>query len=274
MPVVESVLGYARRPIILILTATVLATGTTLCTEPTVRQQAAYARLMDSLGFTGTVLTYDPRSNVMTVADTAALDRGELPASTFKIPNTLIGLETGVLHRDLVFRWDSTERANASWNEDLPLARAFRVSCVPCYQDVARRIGVGRMTQWLDRLRFGTMVVTDSTIDSFWLRGASRITPIQQLDFLMRLHERALPLSTSTFDDFAYIFTIRRDADGAFCGKTGTSAGADGTVAWFVGWKQSGANVRYVVAMLEAPSSMDIDTLIERRMTLVERVLH
>lgn len=240
---------------------------------PRVRLEPAYARMLDTLGLRGTIVTFDSNENVVLVGDSTYLHRRFLPASTFKIPNTLIGLETGVLHRDHVFRWDSTEYWNAAWNEDLALAKAFRVSCVPCYQSVARTIGRERMTQWLDRLRFGRMIVTDTTIDSFWLRGSSTISPIEQLDFLRRLHDRQLPLSTATYDDFAYIFTIANDGRGTFSGKTGTSANDDSVIGWFAGWYTTASDVRFVVILIEAAPDIEMSVLTEHRLRLAKQVL-
>ena len=64
------------------------------------------------------------------------------PASTFKIVNSLIGLQTGKITNDsMVIKWDGIKRWNLDWNKDLTMYQAFRVSAVPYYQEVARRIG-------------------------------------------------------------------------------------------------------------------------------------
>jgi beta-lactamase class D len=58
-----------------------------------------------------------------------------LPASTFKIMKSLVGLETGVISdTSMVIKWDSVVRKNKDWNEDLTMGQAFRVSAVPYYQ--------------------------------------------------------------------------------------------------------------------------------------------
>ena len=96
-------------------------------------------------------------------------DSAFLPASTFKIVNSLIGLQTGIIDNDsMVIKWDGKVRRVPEWNQDLSMDRAFRVSAVPYFQEVARRIGKDTMQQWLDTLHYGTTAIK-TKIDTFWL---------------------------------------------------------------------------------------------------------
>lgn len=45
-------------------------------------------------------------------------DSAYIPASTFKIPHTLIALETGVIDSSTIFEWDSLSRSYEPWNHD------------------------------------------------------------------------------------------------------------------------------------------------------------
>lgn len=241
--------------------------------EPKLQIRTDFSQLLDSLSIKGTVIVFDSATNTLNVGDTSYLNTGLLPASTFKIPNTLIGLELGVINKDHIFLWDSTPRWNSTWNQDLPLPIAFRSSCVPCYQELARNIGPTRMRQMLDTLGYPGMTFTDGSIDNFWLQGASAISPMQQLNFLRRLHDRTLPLKQSTYDDFALIFPISNDSLGTFSGKTGTSRSDTSYHAWFVGWLQSPTNVRYVVMLIEPPPTMTMEQAVEVRMSIAKKVL-
>lgn len=241
--------------------------------EPKLQIRTDFKQLLDSLSIKGTVLVYDSATNVLDVGDTSYLHKAFLPASTFKIPNTLIGLDLGVITKDHIFLWDSTPRRNPNWNQDLPLPVAFRASCVPCYQELARDIGPVRMRQLLDTLGYPGMTFTDASIDMFWLQGASAISPLEQFTFLRRLHDRTLPLKPSTYDTFSQIFPISNDSLGTFCGKTGTTLRDSTFRAWFVGWMQLATNVRYVVVFIEPPPSMTMEQSLEVRMSLAKRVL-
>lgn len=118
-------------------------------------------------------------------------DSAYLPASTFKIVNSLIGLQTGVISSDsMVIPWDGIAR-RAEWDKDLTMYEAFRVSSVPYYREVARRIGKDTMQYWLDSLKYGTgkdkKPYKISGIDTFWLDNTLKITPDQNLGVVKQL---------------------------------------------------------------------------------------
>ena len=70
------------------------------------------------------------------------------PASTFKIVNSLVGLQTGrITDEKMIIKWDGLKRPVEAWNKDMDMTEAFKVSCVPYYQEVARRIGKDTMQQ-------------------------------------------------------------------------------------------------------------------------------
>src|SRR5678815_1499049 len=104
-------------------------------------------------------------------------DSAFLPASTFKIVNALVGLQTSrITNENMVIKWDSVQRPVTEWNRDLNMYEAFRVSAVPYFQEVARRIGKDTMQFWLDTLAYGSKKIT-SKIDTFWLDNSLKITP-------------------------------------------------------------------------------------------------
>ncbi len=69
-------------------------------------------------------------------------NEGFVPASTFKIANTLIMLEERMIKGPFdTIEWDGKERAHPPWNKNQTLTSAFRQSCVWCYQRYAIKIG-------------------------------------------------------------------------------------------------------------------------------------
>jgi len=154
---------------------------------------------------TWTVLVYEPQTQRSQGLRSKEWDLASIPASTYKIPHSLIGLSTGVLDLQTVFPWNGTPYEIESWNQAHTLATAFQASCVPCYQQLARKIGVSRMKSELEKLNYGQMVVTPETLDSFWLTGPSRISPRQQVQFLSRLALRQLPVAQQAQDAVAEI---------------------------------------------------------------------
>lgn len=173
----------------------------------------------------------------------AGCDEKLPPCSTFKIWNTLIGLETGLIDRpDAPFyQWDGQKRFMAEWNRDLTLQEAFRVSCVPAYQSLARRIGAERMQSWLDKIQYGDRDIS-AGIDVFWLSSAKRktllITPREQALLLRQLALGQLPFSPKSRATLETIMEVRALDHGHLYGKTGSGVDAAGSnnLGWFVGY--------------------------------------
>ncbi|WP_167856493.1 class D beta-lactamase [Hymenobacter metallicola] len=210
-----------------------------------------------------------------TAYNLARCRQGFLPASTFKIPNTLIGLETGAV-RDTaeVFRWNGKPRAFPQWNQDMSFARALRVSCVPCYQELARRIGAPRYQQWLPKLQFGRMVVTPATVDTFWLAGASRITQFEQLAFLRRLQQGKLPVSKRNQDLTKAMLVLSRGPGWVLRGKTGWTSQQGYDNGWFVGWVEQGGKTYFFALNAEpADGKPATATFVQGRRAVTEQIL-
>jgi beta-lactamase class D len=226
----------------------------------------------------GSFLLFDPQANRYTAYNTARCRQGFLPASTFKIPNTVIGLETGVI-RDTsqVFKWDGQPRSVEAWNRDMTQAAALRVSCVWCYQQVAREVGAARYQQWLPKLKFGDMRVTPATVDSFWLVGSSRITQFEQIDFLRRLQANQLPVSARSQSLTKRLLLLQATPQHRLYGKTGWSnpSGPNSNNGWFVGWLEQASGPVYFFALnLEtAPGQAAGANFVTARRAIAEQIL-
>jgi beta-lactamase class D len=183
-----------------------------------------------------------------------------VPASTFKIANALIGLETGVLADEkVVFPYDRAAEAFRlkgatmdvpEWRRDHDLASGMKFSVVWYYQELARRIGKERMDSWVKKLGYGNMD-TGTVVDRFWLDGPLAISPREQLGFLKRLHDGTLPLSARSMEIVRKIIEIEKTDAYTLRGKTGL-ADANGGHGWLVGWVERGEDVHYFATILLA----------------------
>jgi beta-lactamase class D len=200
-------------------------------------EMTSFQEIIDSAGLSGAILLFDPQQNTYYSNDFEWADRGRLPASTFKIPNSIIALETGVVEDDsTLFKWDGESRRLSTWERDMVFRDAFHLSCVPCYQDVARRVGVERMRANLDKLQYGDMVFDSTSIDLFWLEGDSRISPSEQIDFLARFYHSELPISRRTESIMKRLMVMEETEDYKLSGKTGWSIRNGNNNGWFVGY--------------------------------------
>ena len=166
----------------------------------------------------------------------ARVDSAFLPASTFKVFNSLVALQTGVIaDENEVIHWDGVERQFDSWNRDQTLASAIRHSVVWAYQDLARRIGQERMQAWIDRVGYGNGDISGG-IDRFWLDGGLRITARQQVEFLRQLVEGTLPFDERAQAIVRRITIVDRGEGWVMHAKTGWAARVQPQVGWYVGW--------------------------------------
>lgn len=230
----------------------------------------AFQTIIDSADVRGSILIYELENNKYYSNDFEWSQNGYLPASTFKIPNSIIALETGVVENDsTLFRWNGESRSLSSWEQDLVFVDAFHFSCVPCYQEVARDIEVERMTEYLDNLEYGTMDVDSTNIDLFWLQGESRITQFQQIDFLKRFYRSELPISDRTEEIMKRMMIIEENDDYTLSGKTGWSIRNGNNNGWFVGYIKSRNKMYFFATNVEPKEQFDMDMfpLIRREVT-------
>lgn len=171
----------------------------------------------------------------------ARADSAFLPASTFKIANAAIALETGVVQgAEDRFEWDGIERGNAAWNRDHTLKSAMAASAVPVYQRIARRVGAERMTTWLRRVAYGNADIRGG-IDRFWLTGELRTSAREQVDFLSRFVTGATDFSPHTVEVVSSLILIEEGPGWELHAKTGWADQA--AIGWWSGWTRVGDEV-------------------------------
>jgi beta-lactamase class D len=202
------------------------------------------AKKFTDAGTTGTFVGYKTDDYLIIASDKDRSGQAFLPASTFKIPNSLIALETGVVgdpDKD-VFKWDGVKRSIEAWNQDHTLRSAIAASAVPVYQEIARRIGAERMQKYVDLFEYGNRNIGGG-IDQFWLTGEMRIDPIQQIDFVDRLRRGVLPVSKRSQDLVHDILPVTKVGEATIRAKSGLLGAELGkpSLGWLVGWAEKGS---------------------------------
>lgn len=200
------------------------------------------------------MVLYDRSSGTEINVDPTLSARRFPPCSTFKIYNTLMGLELGLIKEPDApwYQWDKVHRDMEAWNQDLTLREAFRVSAVPAYQILARQIGAERMKRYLEQINYGTQDIS-AGIDVFWL-NPSQATPLmisadEQIELLNKLLDGKLPFSEKNVAILRDIMQVDKTEKGTLYGKTGSAMSVDGKwlLGWFVGFLEHGKTT-YVFA--------------------------
>jgi beta-lactamase class D len=222
---------------------------------------------------TGTIALFDTQEGVLACSNVKKCQEAVLPASTFKIPHSMVAFETGAVESpDTIMAWDHQTYSNRDWNQDLKFRDAFRLSCVPCYRDIARKVGAALEQEWLNKLGYGNRDMSGAA-DMFWLRGGLRISPVEQIDFLRRFDGDKLPISARTADWVRDIMTLDVTENYVLRGKTGSTSPPDEPreLGWFVGWLELGERRVFFATLLDGHAA-DVE-LRQARRTVTERVL-
>lgn len=225
----------------------------------TLAREDLYARFEEH-GAGGTFVLYEVSTDRLVLVNAKRAEERFVPASTFKIPNSLIALETGVAKSvDEVIPYGGKPQPIKAWEKDMPMREAIVVSNVPVYQELARRIGLARYRQWLDRLGYGNRKI-GAVVDRFWLDGPLKISAVEQVRFVARLAQGKLEASPEAQAVVRDILRLEGSADAIVYGKTGW----DGKVGWWTGWVERDGRIfsfalnMPLQQMADAPKRLEI----------------
>ena len=229
-----------------------------------------WQRHFEARGVRGTFVILEPANDRYLVVDPARARRGFLPASTFKIPNALIGLEVGsITDENEVFPWDGKPKMRAAWERDHTLGSGMCESVVWMFQEIARRTGKQRMREWVEKLDYGNRDIRGG-IDLFWLQGNLRVSAMQQVDFLHRLAEGRLPMSQRSQRLVRQALVSGREGNDVLYGKTGSTGSVKEPADWWVGWIERQGRPLVYFAMNLTPSPQ---TRYEERFAIASAIL-
>ena len=157
------------------------------------------------------------------------------PASTFKIPNSLIALGNGVVESKYSdFKWDGKDKGRSQWNQDQTLGSAFKVSCVWCYQEIARGVGAERYRAALRDLNYGNHDI-GAEVDMFWLNGDLAISAWGQIEFLRSFHREETGHSLADVEIVKDIMRVEQNDAYSLHAKSGWT-GPGLHTGWYVGY--------------------------------------
>ncbi|MBL0335999.1 MAG: class D beta-lactamase [Chitinophagaceae bacterium] len=225
------------------------------CTQNNVKVDKSLAKFFTDNKVEGCFAIMDNGTGRFTVHNLARYrDSSYLPASTFKIVNSLIGLQTGKISSDsMVIKWDGVKRRVDDWNKDLNMYDAFRVSAVNYYQEVARRIGKDTMQLWLDSISYGTKKIK-GPIDSFWLNNSLKIKPDEELGLVKKLYFDDLPFFKSYQETVKRAMLFENNTKYRLGYKTGWGFLENGhSLGWITGWVEENGHPYFFVLNIESP---------------------
>jgi beta-lactamase class D len=220
----------------------------------------------------GCFLLYDLERDEYLCYNRRRADTGFLPASTYKILNSLIALETGAVRdENEVLKWDGIERMVRAWNQDQNMKDAIKNSTVWFYQEMARRIGQARMQRYVNEAHFGNRNIGGG-IDHFWLDGSLRITAKEQIDLLVKLYRSQLPFSPRSMGIVKEILINEKTDDYVLRAKTGWAGLGDNSkpqIGWWVGYVEREGKAYFFAMNIDIKKDGDAAS----RMTITKNIL-
>ncbi|MEN3941307.1 penicillin-binding transpeptidase domain-containing protein [Prosthecobacter sp. SYSU 5D2] len=200
-------------------------------------------------GLEGCFVVLNPVTSILHVYNPARAARGFLPASTFKIPMALMGLDTGTVKDvDEVIPYGGTKEWLKDWERDMNLKEAMKLSNVAIFHQVARRVGMDRMQECLRLFDYGNQQTGDDVGRRYWLEGPMAISALQQVDFLRRLTGGEIPLKKRTLESVKEITLYESQGGATIYAKTGWSGSTGQQVGWWVGWvEKDGRNFPFAL---------------------------
>jgi len=214
----------------------------------------------------GAFAHYDVAADRLTLVNAVRAAKPFVPASTFKIANSLIALETGAVRdENEVIPYGGKPQRIKAWERDMSMREAIVVSNVPVYQEIARRVGLDRYAEWLERLNYGTRQ-TGSDVENFWLEGPLEISTTEQVKFLALLAEGKLNASRSSQDTVRNLLLLEDRNGVKLYGKTGWQP----PVGWWVGWVEKEGKVFTFALNMDLTEAADAP----KRITIGKALLH
>lgn len=202
-------------------------------------------------GYDGCFVIYNQSTNEYSVFNEEMAETRVSPCSTFKIYNSLIGLESGVILNDeYKYEWDGIEYPYEVWNKDHTLRTAVENSVVWYFERLASEVGQEKMKQYIEKLAYGNQDISGWT--KFWLQSSLLISPKEQVLLLKDLYNGELSFSETNTEMVKDIIILEETDDYVLSGKTGAG---DGINAWFIGALERDEDMYYFATNISAESN-------------------
>lgn len=200
-------------------------------------------------------------NNQLTVINQPRAEKQLSPFSTFKIVNSIVGLETKqIKNLSQTLNYDHNKYPTQPWWPPvwkLPtynLTSAFKYSVVPIYRQLATNIGQQTMEKYLQKFSYGNQNIT-SGVDDFWLNGSLKISAIEQVKFLQKLHNNQLALLDKTLAAINTIMLVDETESYKIYAKTGAGRVDDQSMlGWYVGMVERDGTVYYFALNFNRPT--------------------
>ncbi|MGU3376206.1 penicillin-binding transpeptidase domain-containing protein [Chryseobacterium sp. M5A1_1a] len=199
-----------------------------------------FKKYFDECHVDGSVVIYDNSKKKWFLSDTVGSKKETLPASTFKIINLLIALETKIIKDEHeVVKWPGkTDTVKYGFRpdiyHDMTVKEAFEVSAGWVFVELAKKIGKENYKKYLMRSHYGNLDLSQTDAD-FWNFGKFEISPVNQVEFIKKLYTEDLPFSKRNIEIVKRVMITEKTKDYTIRSKTGWTRDNGINTGWWVG---------------------------------------
>jgi beta-lactamase class D len=203
----------------------------------------------------GSITIYDYRAKKWISSDINDSHFATLPASTFKIINTLIVLETGaVSNENVMIKWPGgTDTIKYGYRpdiyHDMSMKDAFKLSAGWAYVELAKRISKDEYKRFLSNAQYGNADVSIDDPD-FWNFGKLAISPANQIQILIGVYEETLPFSKKSFAVLKDLMKEEETDNYTLRAKTGWTRYDGKDIGWWIGYIEKKDEVYFFATRL------------------------
>jgi len=240
--------------------------------------RASFTQLLKDCPEAGSIVVYDYQNKLWTLSDSVNTKKETLPASTFKIINFLIALETEVIkdENDIV-KWtndyDTIKYGHRpDIYRDMTIEEAFKVSAGWVFIELAKKIGKDKYRKYLTESNYGNLNLTQEDFD-FWNFGKFGISPINQVEFLKNLYEENLPFSKRNIQLVKSIMINEQNENYILRAKTGWTRESRMNTGWWVGYIENEKGTYFFATRLLRDRSLDSGNFGSCRKEITKKVL-
>lgn len=202
-------------------------------------EEVDLAKLFNERNVEGTIIISSLDGKTEYLHNKTRSEKRYLPASTFKIPNTLIALEEkAIANEKEIIKWDGKDKGWSPWNKNQSLETAFPISCIWFYQELAKRVGNSKYLSYLDKLHYGNKM-TGPNLATFWLEGDLKISAREQIDILKKLYKDQLPFKDEHLKILKKIMVVDKTPEYTIRVKTGLAMRIKNQHGWYVGYVET-----------------------------------
>lgn len=237
-----------------------------------------FAKYFENCPESGSFVVYNYQNKLWTLSDTVNTKAKTLPASTFKIINFLIALETKVINDENdVVEWTNNYDTikyghRPEIYHDMTIKEAFKVSAGWVFVELAKKIGKENYRKYLTKSNYGNVNLSQEGFD-FWNFGEFGISPINQVEFLKNFYDENIPFAKKNIQIVKRVMINEQNENYMLSAKTGWARDRGVNTGWWIGFVENDNDVYFFATRLLRKRSLNSDNFGNCRKEITKKVL-